>query len=490
MRKLILCVALLCACRDFERNNPYDAGGDNFVEPPEFITTESDLPDTGRVQTLYRDTLRVSFSGTDAVSFRCIKNFSGVSLKDSIVEWTPQSSQVGGPFTLNFIVDDNFGGTDTLRWTFYIAAANSKPVINPDISLKRAEALYRFSTPVSATDADGDALTYSLLSGPSGMWLDDSILIWTPTQAGAESVSVAVSDPSGDGDTLSWLLIVEPEAIAGMRYFPPAQFSMGQAGAANALPVHTVTLKRGYYLSITETTNFHAQNALNRGLRNGQIIIHNGNVYTADTSEIIVGIANPNWGTQDGLEISGDSVACKSGKANYPVICISWTGAALVCNFRSLAESLTACYNTADWSCNFSANGYRLPTEAEWEFAGRGKAGRTYPWGEEVPQATFCYFGRPIDENVIEVGGLYKSATPEGIHDMAGNAWEWCFDWYEAYTTAARTDPAGPSTGSARARRGGSYFDEAELLKAAARSNREQTVIADNIGFRFARTAQ
>ena len=167
--------------------------------------------------------------------------------------------------------------------------------------------------------------------------------------------------------------------------------------------------------------------------------------------------------------------------SNYPVYYVSWFNAIEYCNRRSLQEGLTPCYsystygtNPDGWpsgwntsnsnhtnvNCNWSANGYRLPTEMEWMFAAKGgnqSQGYTYSGSNTIGDVAWYYSNFSYTTHTVGT----KAANELGTFDMSGNVWEWCWDIYGTYPGGSQTDPHGATSGSDRVLRGGSWYDNA-----------------------------
>jgi formylglycine-generating enzyme required for sulfatase activity len=211
-----------------------------------------------------------------------------------------------------------------------------------------------------------------------------------------------------------------------------------------------------------------------------------------------------------------------SGKTNnHPVQTVNWYDCVKWCNARSQKEGLTPCYyidpiyfnlyKTGDMDIsnawvNWSANGYRLPTDAEWEKAARGgRQRRLFPWGGDTIQharanynaATnlFGYDTSPTQGHHPDFQTEWPYTSPVGcfpgngygLHDMAGNVFEWCWDWSAGYSASYQTDPRGPVSGTQRVVRGGSWNYYAFNARCAYRAGGDPDFEIEDRGFRCAR---
>ena len=206
--------------------------------------------------------------------------------------------------------------------------------------------------------------------------------------------------------------------------------------------------------------------------------------------------------------VMGENPSNFSGE-DLPVENVSWLDAVAYCNARSEQENLTPAYTIdgTNVTWNREAAGYRLPTEAEWEYACR--AGTETPFNtENSPSAEEVnYYGHypyEIEGNYFSQGnletqpGIYRETTVAvgsfepngfGLYDMHGNVSEWVWDYYGAYPAEEQTDPTGPQTGAQRVYRGGGWNDFAKNMRSAYRATLEPELMSFNIGIRLVRNA-
>ena len=197
--------------------------------------------------------------------------------------------------------------------------------------------------------------------------------------------------------------------------------------------------------------------------------------------------------TQEVYEkVTGTNPSRRKNPQN-PVEQVTWSAAARFCNARSRQEGLTPCYDTNSWECDFSATGYRLPTEAEWEYACRAGSNSGFFFGDNAEELkSFGWFEGNSQSQPHPVGQRKPNAW--GLYDMAGNVWEWCNDFYGAkyYREAPTDNPRGPKEGEKRVLRGGAWSSTAENCSSWIRNCDEAGVTdvcltMDSNGFRCVR---
>ncbi|MBE0688459.1 MAG: SUMF1/EgtB/PvdO family nonheme iron enzyme [Anaerolineaceae bacterium] len=153
--------------------------------------------------------------------------------------------------------------------------------------------------------------------------------------------------------------------------------------------------------------------------------------------------------------------------SDFPVVYIRWDQANMYC----------------EWA------GRRLPTEAEWEKAARGTDALIYPWGNEAPSSNRLNYAREIDD-IMPVGSFPEGVSPYGAYDLAGNAWEWVADWYDAhyYSISPQSNPTGPEDGNLRVCRGGSWIDYKGTVRSVQRAS-DMCVLKDpaNASYKYRR---
>jgi formylglycine-generating enzyme required for sulfatase activity len=169
--------------------------------------------------------------------------------------------------------------------------------------------------------------------------------------------------------------------------------------------------------------------------------------------------------------------------------CVSWQEAVEYCNKRSVKEGLTPAYSGSgnEIRCNLSASGYRLPTEAEWEWAARGggKDPLEYTYSGSNSADAVAWYDGNSGNTTHPVGA--KRPNSLGLYDMSGNVWEWCWDWFGSYSGNAQTDPTGVASGSYRVLRGGGWYFSAGSPRSADRGGGTPTNRGVDLGFRVVR---
>lgn len=275
--------------------------------------------------------------------------------------------------------------------------------------------------------------------------------------------------PSSSNKTLEELPAEETMLIPNLVWVSGGAFSMGDAdekGDRDAQPAHEVVLK-GFYLAKNEVT-FTEYDAFCEATRRNK----------PDDED---------W-----------------GRGNRPVINVSWYDAIDFCNWLSQEHGLDKVYRKSgnDVSANWDANGYRLPTEAEWEYAAR-EAGKRVRFGngQDIADPSDINFngGSLITKiysettrhrgKTIPVGSI-NSANSLNLYDMSGNISEWCWDWYKRkyYEESETEQPYGPESGLMKVHRGGSWFNQENFCQTTSRGSGFPNFFNNGIGFRIAKS--
>ncbi|VGO15239.1 Gluconolactonase [Pontiella desulfatans] len=277
--------------------------------------------------------------------------------------------------------------------------------------------------------------------------------------------------------TLIPTLLIASGALAApeTRLIPGGSFDMGdhhdlggREHRNDELPIRTVTLKP-FFMGTYELTNAEYVEFLN----SAPVQVKDGFVYAIGTLLC---------DTRGGCEYSrfgydGKRFGVLYGKEKHPATGIRWEGAAAYCNWLSLQEKLEPCYSK-NWNHDFTKNGYRLPTEEEWEFAGRGglySPYRIFPWGDDdnPARANWPKSGDPFEKGDLPHTtpvGYYDGSKHDGyqtldgsngygLHDMAGNVWEWCNDLYSQSSADPDTAKPMPDGKDYHVLRSGNWFN-------------------------------
>ncbi len=287
--------------------------------------------------------------------------------------------------------------------------------------------------------------------------------------------------------------------IPGGEYEMGDHFGFVDPGhPSDEVPLHKVKVN-SFYMSKTETTNQQFLAFLNVMLLKGLIEVKNNAVYATGGSDIYC--YTNQFASYYSIAYDGKVFSMANFRAYHPMVGVLWSGAAAFCNWLSSVNGLQECYNLKTWACDFTKNGYRLPTEAEWEYAGRG--GNTspylnYPTGNtlDIKLANLPDSKDPYESTNVN---LYPYTTPVGfydgqnhlkteynwpgaaasyqtsngangfgLYDMQGNVWEFLNDWYgqNYYSISPYDNPKGPDSGFLmpdgkpyRGMRGGNWYN-------------------------------
>jgi len=345
-------------------------------------------------------------------------------------------------------------------------------------------------------------ITYDIVTAQAGQTFDVTAwysenggAAWKQITATAAGSAVGSGITAGNGKKITWLVLnqltqlVSNQIVFEIRatvnnpipnnfvLIQGGTFQMGSTINSDEQPVHSVTVSN-FYMSKYEVTNKEFCEFLNV----------KGNQTEGGVEWI--NLQGSREEEKCRIQKNGSVYTVQSGYENYPVIYVSWYGATAYCQ----------------WLTQKSGKTYRLPTEAEWEYAaGNGSRHTKYSWGDGNPSgknggnvADMTAKRKFSDWTIFEgYDDGYVYAAPVGsfnpnslgLYDMSGNVWEWCSDWYAStYPSGSQTNPTGAATGSFRVLRGGSWNFYADYCRVADRFINYADARSDNYGFRLVRS--
>lgn len=295
---------------------------------------------------------------------------------------------------------------------------------------------------------------------------------------------------------------MESPSLAETRV-PPGSFEMGSVLSANSIaerfggspgtwmdefPRHPVRLSREirigtHLVTVAEFAEFVA---------NCQYVT------TAESTRGAFVLIDGDWRPRD--DASWRNPYFDQGDG-HPVVCVSWIDAVRYCDWLSDRHDLPQAYSETDGGvkCDFDIGGYRLPTEAEWEYAASacGKHD-VFPWDDGMESGTDRHTIETTLAAKLGKRGEHEFTSPAGaigpnaigLYDMCGNVWQYCWDRYDAhfYALSEQMDPTGPAKGETRVRRGGSWSCDERATRVSVRRHDPPESCHDTVGFRVART--
>ncbi len=415
-------------------------------DPPESEPFQLPLT-TKRVVSVYDNpgdlqSIDATNADTDELGSQALQIAWDFSADSSTVrDYHIQVSVNNGPY--QFLGQTFTGSLNYFWWMPNSTFKTASPFVNGPQDGER----YRFRIVLLPYSGERDflvssAVSYSLQTPtptPTPIPIPDFTPTPTPTPISEpleETITVEISDLASQATPLEMVLI------------PSGDFQMGSPEnemerESNEGPVHSVTLTYPFYISRYEITQAQWEAVM---------------------------------GTNPGFFKENDR----------PVQNVSWIDCAQFCNTLSSLKGKNPVYDESDWSLILSADGFRMPTEAEWEFACRAGSTTRYFWGidsEHAAVGDYAWYYNNADMQPHPIGE--KLPNPWELFDINGNVWEWCSDWYGAYPDEARIDPFGPETGTERVVRGGGWESEPFELRSASRERLAPEETFGNLGLRI-----
>jgi formylglycine-generating enzyme required for sulfatase activity len=327
----------------------------------------------------------------------------------------------------------------------------------------------------------------------SGLAAGDYTLTWVEQAGWTAPASLTRALAAGGTLTFVGLWVEGTGAPAGCVMIPAGSFTMGCSREEPWFPEielpHRVTLTTDFAIGATEVTNQSYRDLAQWACDHG---------FATATETAVTDALDGSTAVLLDLNAAGTEIVWHDGgltcrNPDDPVKGVTWYGAAAFCDWRNLNEGLARAYDHATWACNPAA-GYRLPTEAEWEYACRAGSATalangplTYPALEPLDPGldALGWYGGNAGGRTHRIAEKQPNAW--GLYDMHGNVCEWCNDWIDDYGGAA-TDPVGPATGTHRVVRGGGWYYYARYCRSAYRNYGLPAYAGEHVGFRCVRS--
>jgi formylglycine-generating enzyme required for sulfatase activity len=387
-----------------------------------------------------------------------------------------QSNLVFGTTESEQIISITNAGTGTLNWTVTASAHW--------LNLSPSE---------GSTSTETDEVT--------------ATVIRTGLNPGNHAATTTVVPDVGDPRLIPVdVTVTGPPSPSELVLVPAGTFVMGDGRARCGISEHEVTLTRAFRLGQHEVTNREYMDAVQWAYDHDYVTATVRSV--ADKldgsteelldleSEIQFDGAGRFYLRESPSRFAQEAYPDGYAPAYHPVKDVTWYGAVRYCDWVSLQAGLPRAYQHAgDWSCNggnpYGALGYRLPTDAEWEYAAQWNDERIYPWGSEPPDCHRTNIDYACIGWTSPVGSYPPAPQALGLSDMAGNILEWCNDWLTCgLGTTPVTDPVGPPDGEYKILRGGAAVSNDASPRCAERDNNDPDDSFHFIGFRIAQTVR
>ena len=418
-------------------------------------------------------------------------------------------SGVGGSIDFNHPANRPYGETVSFSIGIRFALPGfASPLVPPAISSRNfatANIGQSFSYQITAYNHPD---SFNATGLPAGLTVDTrtGLITGVPTQTGSRVFKVYANNESGSGSMKVRLNIapahmpIVPAGIVRLHAEPNLP--------GTARPIHRVANLDDFAIDKYEVTNDRMVEVLQWAFDNGKIFLNTTNYYLMNSE------GSPQWlyymfAQDQRIRFDGTTFTMKAAQTSgYPCSEVTWYGAVAFCNFLTEMEGSgrTPCYDLNTWTCDWTATGYRLPTEAEWEKAARGGlVGARFPWGDTITHSNANYRSREIETYDLSptrdyhpdfLGGRSPRTSPVGyfppngygLYDMAGNAAEWVWDRYtvipEGSEAGTLFNPTGPQTGDGRVIKGGHWRSYDYQVRASSRAFLRPERLGFHNGFR------